>query len=167
MGPTRTTRTHRYRARIEWGRDRDGTLSRTASPRNTGSRESLEAEQVEPTGQLERPASLQDGEELNPLPVMTSADIPKRKPGRGRKKLAQLKKIEERIATISKSSNVYAGTFRQPAPTRRMHRGDPLSPKEVVAPEGLDVLNSKLKPLRLKPDAPERGSSNRLCQVAD
>ena len=80
---------------------------------------------------------------------------PEKEAEQGRKKLAQLKKIEERIATLSKSSKVYAGTFRQPAPTQLMHRGDPLSPKEVVAPEGLDVLNSKLKPLRLKPDAPE------------
>ncbi|QDT75915.1 DUF1553 domain-containing protein [Lacipirellula limnantheis] len=48
---------------------------------------------------------------------------------------------------------VYAGTFAQPAePTRRLHRGDPLSPKEAVAPDALSVLGTLELPL----DAPEQ-----------
>ncbi|MBL9163432.1 MAG: DUF1553 domain-containing protein [Planctomycetaceae bacterium] len=48
---------------------------------------------------------------------------------------------------------VYAGTFAQPAePTRRLHRGDPLSPKEAVAPDALSVLGTLGLPL----DAPEQ-----------
>ena len=48
---------------------------------------------------------------------------------------------------------VYAGTFVQPAePTRRLHRGDPLSPKEAVAPDALTVLGT----LGLALDAPEQ-----------
>ncbi len=48
---------------------------------------------------------------------------------------------------------VYAGTFAQPVePTRRLHRGDPLSPKEAVAPDALAVLGS----LGLALDAPEQ-----------
>jgi hypothetical protein len=37
-----------------------------------------------------------------------------------------------------------------------MYRGDPLAPRDVVAPEGLSTLKSLLKPLGMKPDAPER-----------
>jgi len=48
---------------------------------------------------------------------------------------------------------VYAGTFAQPAePTRRLHRGDPLSPKEPVAPDALTVLGT----LGLALDTPEQ-----------
>lgn len=48
---------------------------------------------------------------------------------------------------------VYTGRFAQPAePTRRLHRGDPLSPKEPVAPDALTVLGT----LGLALDAPEQ-----------
>jgi hypothetical protein len=48
---------------------------------------------------------------------------------------------------------VYAGVFVQPEqPTRRLYRGDPMSPKEVVAPDVLTVLGS----LGLAADAPEQ-----------
>jgi mono/diheme cytochrome c family protein len=51
------------------------------------------------------------------------------------------------------SAMVYAGTFTQPAePTRRLYRGDPLAPKEAVAPDALSVLGS----LGLAVDAPEQ-----------
>jgi mono/diheme cytochrome c family protein len=48
---------------------------------------------------------------------------------------------------------VYAGVFVQPAePTRRLYRGDPMAPKEAVAPDVLTVLGS----LGLAVDAPEQ-----------
>jgi hypothetical protein len=48
---------------------------------------------------------------------------------------------------------VYAGRFIQPEhPAHRLYRGDPMSPKEVVAPDALCVLGS----LGLAVDAPER-----------
>lgn len=48
---------------------------------------------------------------------------------------------------------VYAGTFSQPQQaTRRLFRGDPLAPKEEVAPDVLSVLGT----LGLAVDAPER-----------
>src|SRR5690606_24261409 len=48
---------------------------------------------------------------------------------------------------------IYAGNFEQPAqPTRRLFRGDPLAPREVVAPDVLTVLGT----LKLAADAPEQ-----------
>ena len=91
-----------------------------------------------------------------PTPRYDFSGHPEKEAEQGRKKLARLKKIEERIATISKSTNVYAGTFRQPTPTRLMHRGDPLAPRDIVAPEGLGTLNSVIQPLELKPNAKEK-----------
>jgi hypothetical protein len=48
---------------------------------------------------------------------------------------------------------VYAGAFREPAPTHRLHRGDPLEPREAVAPGAIASLG---RPLGCAPDAPER-----------
>ena len=140
--------------RIEWGRDRSGRI-KDRLPTKYRIEGAIEA------GKWSLLANSNDRlpfktEKTKSTPLYDFSGHPEKEAEQGRKNLAQLNKIEERIATISKSSKVYAGTFKQPVPTRLMHRGDPLSPKEVVAPEGLGVLNSKLKPLRLKPDAPER-----------
>ena len=141
--------------RIEWGATgRDAT--KTVFRRNTISRVKIEpGKWFLLTNSADRlPFKT---EKTKPTPRYDFSLHPPEEAERGRKKLlAQLKKIEGSIAALSKPTKVYAGTFRQPTPTRLMHRGDPLSPKQVVAPEGLNVLNSKLKPLRLKPDAPER-----------
>ncbi len=48
---------------------------------------------------------------------------------------------------------VYAGIFTQPVePTRRLFRGDPMAPKEIVAPDVLTVMGT----LRMAADAPEQ-----------
>jgi mono/diheme cytochrome c family protein len=47
----------------------------------------------------------------------------------------------------------YAGTFGQPAPTMRFHRGDPMQPREAVAPGALSQIGTTLT---IKPDAPEQ-----------
>ena len=140
--------------RIEWGRDRTGRY-KDRTPTKYRIEGGLEPDKWFLLTNSNDRLPIKT-EKTKSTPRYDFSGHPEKEAEQGRKKLAQLKKIEGRIATLSKSSKVYAGTFRQPAPTQLMHRGDPLSPKEVVAPEGLDVLNSKLKPLRLKPDAPER-----------
>ncbi len=54
----------------------------------------------------------------------------------------------------------YAGTFQPPGETRLMHRGDPLSPREAVAPDALTVLGT----LGLHMDTPEQ---QRRAALAD
>jgi hypothetical protein len=48
--------------------------------------------------------------------------------------------------------SVYCGTFQQPGPTHRLHRGDPQQPKEVVSASGIGALGKKWE---LPTDAPE------------
>ena len=48
---------------------------------------------------------------------------------------------------------VYAGSLREPGPTFRLHRGDALSPRELVSPGGLSRFGKKLE---LPRDTPER-----------
>lgn len=50
------------------------------------------------------------------------------------------------------ATNAYAGTFMQPAPTHRLSRGDPMQPREAVAPDMIAVLGS----LELDLNAPEQ-----------
>jgi hypothetical protein len=46
----------------------------------------------------------------------------------------------------------YVGKFEQPGPTLRKHRGDPMLPREAVAPGGLTFVGPRLS---LAADAPE------------
>ena len=48
----------------------------------------------------------------------------------------------------------YAGRFEQPKPTQRLHRGDPMQPREAVRPGAPEALGVKLE---LNADAPEAG----------
>lgn len=71
--------------------------------------------------------------------------------------------ISQQLATLSAERSrlegtamAYAGTFVQPPETHRLHRGDPMAPRERVAPETLEVLHSPVGSLDLKFDAPEQ-----------
>ena len=96
------------------------------------------------------------------LPFDTKYTAPKRtydfaahseaEAAQGKAKLARTKEIEKTIATLSGSAKVYAGNFKQPAPTRVLFRGDPLAPRDIVAPDGLSAIRDKLD-FDLQPDA--------------
>lgn len=59
---------------------------------------------------------------------------------------------QDRATGTTEGPQVYAGNFQAPGPTHRMHRGDPMQPREVVAPAVL----SKIGPVfELAADVPE------------
>ncbi len=71
---------------------------------------------------------------------------------------ARLVELENERAALLVPPKVYAGEFVQPErPTRRLFRGDPLSPKEVVAPASPAVFAQMLKGFSLDAEAPEAG----------
>jgi hypothetical protein len=57
-----------------------------------------------------------------------------------------------RRAALADAPLAYAGRFEEPGPTHRLHRGDPMSPREVVAPGGVAAFGA----LRLPADTPEQ-----------
>lgn len=60
--------------------------------------------------------------------------------------------------------SAYAGTFQPPGETRLMYRGDPLSPRDPVAPDALTVLGT----LGLPMDTPEQQRRQALADwIAD
>ncbi len=64
--------------------------------------------------------------------------------------------LEAERAALAALPKVYAGQFVQPKePTKRLFRGDPLAPKEVVAPASLSVFAGSFGSFALPADAPE------------
>jgi hypothetical protein len=55
---------------------------------------------------------------------------------------------------------VYAGIFQQPQPTHLLFRGDPLEPRQQVAPDTIAVLDS----LELSAEAPEQARRRALAE---
>lgn len=58
--------------------------------------------------------------------------------------LARRAEIEATLRSLTATPMAYAGTFEAPAPTHRLHRGDPLQPREAVGPAGIVVFGGKL-----------------------
>lgn len=72
----------------------------------------------------------------------------------------EIEQLRARRQAMSPDRRVFAGTFRQPPMTHRLYRGDPMFPREVVAPDVPNVLGS----LQLSVDAEE---SQRRTALAD
>ena len=66
---------------------------------------------------------------------------------------AERRDIATKIAALTAAPLAYAGRFEQPPPTPRLHRGDPMQPKEIVAPAALAEFGAKLT---LATDSPEQ-----------
>ena len=63
-------------------------------------------------------------------------------------------------ARLREAPSAYAGRFEQPGPTHRLHRGDAMSPREVVQPGGIAAFGA----FALPADAPEQ---ERRAALAD
>ena len=61
------------------------------------------------------------------------------------KLFARRVEIETALKSLSAMPMAYAGTFQTPGPTHRLHRGDPLQPREAVGPGGIAVFGGKLQ----------------------
>lgn len=70
--------------------------------------------------------------------------------------VAQVDALQKQLTAFTAPPMAYAGTFTQPEPTHRLHRGDHMSPREIVAPEGLALFKDTLGGFHLAPDAPEQ-----------
>lgn len=85
--------------------------------------------------------------------IPTLSEVPTEKAAEVAKFTQQRTRLSDEIQKWITLPKVYAGTFAQPGPTNRMHRGDPTQPREVVAPAALKQIG---KPLALPADTPEQ-----------
>ena len=67
--------------------------------------------------------------------------------------VAERRPLRAEVKRLIDFPPVYAGRLREPGPTFRLHRGDPISPREQVAPAGLARFGKKLE---LPRDTPEQ-----------
>ena len=70
-----------------------------------------------------------------------------------RQKQTEINELETKLDELTASPMAYAGRFETPSPTYRLSRGDPMQPKEHVAPAVLASIGDKLQ---IPTDAPEQ-----------
>ena len=131
--------------RIEWSRDREGKFSDRVA---IGYR--IEAGLKESDLQLVASSRSRAGAEAPGIP---SARFTFHKEA-GEKTLASLKRVVASRNQLAggKPVKAYVGTFRQPGPTYRLYRGDPMQKREEMNPGALEALSG----FQLQKNAPEQ-----------
>lgn len=87
-------------------------------------------------------------------PVLpTLSTVPRKQAEKIERLATERRALQQDISRQFDFPPVYAGSMREPGPTFRFNRGDPLSPREQVAPGGLSRIGGTLQ---LAPDTPEQ-----------
>ncbi len=133
--------------RIVWGRDRAGQFKDRVATHYL-----IEAA-AEPD-QWVRVASSDDRKPFtnkkDPKDNAFLTQLSKEDAAAARQVMADLEAARSQIA--KHTINAWVGQFRQPGPTHRLYRGEPLQNREVVAPDALSVLGT----LGMAVDEPEQ-----------
>ena len=139
--------------RIVWGRDRTGVYKDRLAIRY---RIEVAADAASPATWV-RVASSDDrvpfGTAAGDLASLQFGHLPGPEAQRAKDLAGELQDLEKRIEALSAKPRAYIGRFSQPAPTRRLFRGDPIEPREVVMPGALEAF---AKDLKLDSDTPEQ-----------
>jgi hypothetical protein len=80
------------------------------------------------------------------------AGLPPQEAAEARRLLVELETKRRALADARAGAMAWIGTFRQPAPTHRLYRGDPMAEREVVAPDAIRALAT----LDMAADEPEQ-----------
>ena len=145
--------------RIVWGRDREGAFGDRVPV-------SYRIEVAREPGQWTLAASSDAREPFQPGakkpagPVYRFEGWPAAEAEEGRQWLAQLEKTRRQREAVAQPPMVYAGSFSQPGPTHRLHRGDPMQKRESVAPGTLAIF----QPFDLPADVPEQQRRVKLAE---
>ena len=133
--------------RIEWGRDREGKY-RDRLPIDYTIESSLDGATWSP---LASSAGRQPfGAKGDPHAFI--AKLPAAEADRARGLITSLAEKRKRLESLQRGATAWVGNFKQPGPTHRLYRGDPMAKREIVAPDALEVLGS----LGLETGAPEQ-----------
>ena len=133
--------------RVAWGRDREGKYADRLATQ-------YRIEVATEGGTWQVVATSDD--RVAYQPGQPAAASEERLPPQVRSELAALRgRIEELGAALPEAAvmSVYAGTFQEPEPIRRLHRGEVTQPREEVPPASVAVLG---RPLELEAAASEK-----------
>lgn len=127
--------------RVVWGRDREGAFADRVATTYRIEVEAGEGKWRTVAGSEDR-APFIAGRKAGAALGFAAVD------DASRQRLTQLLADRARHAAVLKELTaepaVYAGRFAEPEPTRRFQRGDPMQPREEVAPGGLTFLAARL-----------------------
>ena len=137
--------------RIVWGRDRGGAFKDRLATRYKIEVATETNRWQRVAGSAER-APFPGASHVPTTPTYELAGVPEAEAGEARRAIEDLGLARKERARIAAADKAYTGTFTQPGETRRFHRGDPLQPRESVAPATLSLF----QPLALDPKAPEQ-----------
>ena len=137
--------------RITWGRDREGRF-RDRLATHYRIEVADEPRQWQLVASDEGRAPLPAATQKPSLPDYRFDSAPPAEAELGRRWHSELLAAQRERAAMAKPPKAYAGTFVQPGPQHRLHRGDPMQPRELVAPATLDLF----APIALAVDAPEQ-----------
>ncbi len=149
--PSRTTI-----QRIVWSRDRSGRYADRLPTHYT-------IEAASGPGQWRTIATSDDRAALDARPAL-EASLDALAPNdaqRARQLQTELTELRTKLAKLSVGELAWVGRFdAQPAATHRLYRGEPMQPREIVAPDALTVLGT----LGLAVDEPEQRRRVRLAE---
>jgi hypothetical protein len=123
--------------RIVWARDRKGNFAdRLATEYRIET--ATQPGQWQTVASSETRQRLKDGRPVEPQYRFDG--VSEELAGQGRAWLQQLTETEQRRSELNKKRLLYAGKFVEPGPTFRLFRGDPMAPREQVAPDTVAIL---------------------------
>ena len=145
--------------RITWGRDREGNVNDRLAIQyriEVG----LTANAFKTVAVSDDREPFQGNVEKSKVPPYRFDDAPVAEAEQGRKWLTELESSRKERESLAKSPMIYAGTFSQPEPTYRFHRGDAMQPRELVEPGTLAIF----RPVTMETNTPEQ---KRRLQLAE
>ncbi|MBA2117681.1 DUF1553 domain-containing protein [Bremerella alba] len=86
--------------------------------------------------------------------------LPAEQAAAGKAWLDELQHVQTQLKSASKPDRVYSGTYKQPGPTHRLYRGEPLEKREQVPPNAPEIFTS----LPLAADSSEADRRKELAQ---
>lgn len=142
-------------SRMEWGRDREGRFQDRLATDYEIEVSQNGTEWVVVAGSVDRMPFTSSRD-----PRAFIADLEPREQEVAQKLLEEISNKREGITRLETSSLAWIGNFRQPGATHRLYRGDPMAPREEVAPDALEVLGS----LGMSLDEPEQQRRVKLAE---
>ena len=135
-------------SQIGWGRDRSGAYKDRLATDYLVEAETADGRWTKIASSDGRlPADLTDPTAASFAKGLSSQDAQ-----RAAALLAELVRLRGEREAVSLTARVYSGMFEQPDPVRRLYRGDPGSPREIVNPGAIATIG----PLEIPAAAPER-----------
>jgi cytochrome c553 len=142
-------------SRIVWGRDRQGRFAdRTATDYRIEAAVGTDAGKLLASSADREPLKGQEAPDAW-LQRLSAEDAAK-----ARDLLSRQQQADQAIAALSGGQSAWIGTFQQPPKTHRLYRGEPMQPREVVAPDILSVMGS----LQLPVDTPEQERRTKFAE---